>query len=201
MHNRSSKMIAVLLVSFALTGAATAEIIEMEVNDLLSSANLIDRTNPIFSDVGVITLGLPVADIGDVDIFKIDLLAADLLLANTTGIAGNPIGSDPDTILALVDPAGTIIAFDDDDAQGFGSNFTVEIPNDGTYFIATSGFGDTSSSDPVGQTFGVTSFIGAHNETGPYILTVSVVPEPVTAAFACLGIMGIGLLVRRHGGV
>jgi hypothetical protein len=191
MIRTATRVAAVLLASFALTSYAT--IIESEPNNTLATADPLGRVGSgNFATVGTVSL----AGVGDVDVFSIDLFGGEYVMANTAGIAGSPIGLDPDTIIALVDSAGTIIEFDDDDSQSFGSNYTYLVPASGTYYVAVSGFGD-SSGTPVGQTFGSTSFIGNHLETGPYILTVSVVPEPAALALASLGCLALGFLRRR----
>ena len=194
MSYRSIQFSVALLAACLVCQVTRAAIIELEPNDVLADATPIPRVGGNFADVGVARLG---GSGGDVDVFSIDLFPGEFVLANTAGIEGTPIGSSPDTIVALVDPSGTIIEYDDDDAQSFGSNFTFEIVTDGTYYIAVSGFGD-STSPQIGQMFGDTSFIGDHTERGNYILTVSVVvPEPATLATVLIALVGVGCLMRR----
>lgn len=195
MMNRMTTFALTLIASLALIGNAGGEIIEMETNDLLADATPLGRNATAFADVGIINLS---AGGGDVDVFSIDLFAGDFLMANTAGIASASIGSDPDTIISLVDPTGTIVEFDDDDSQSFGSNYTVLITTPGTYYVAVSGFGDSSVA-PIGEAFGTSSFTGAHTEEGKYILTVSVVPSPAANTLAFLGLVACGVLRRRLG--
>jgi hypothetical protein len=123
------------------------------------------------------------AGAGDVDFYRLDLQAGDVLSAMTAPLAGLSGNFDvPDTMLALFDSSGVMLVINDDagdlgeDPAGvldsdfptagdvFGSALRAVIPATDTYYLGVTGFGDDG-------------FVGAHGEGGSYGLLVSV-PEP-----------------------
>jgi hypothetical protein len=137
------------------------------------------------SRVGV---GSLTAGAADVDFFSVTLGAGDVLSAMTTPME-SPFAA-PDTLLGVFDTSGTLVFFNDDGGAGwdgapvtnFGSAVRFVAPSAGTYFLGVTGFGDPDF-DGIG-----------HGESGPYGLTLSVVPAPGTLALGA----GLGLLALRR---
>lgn len=129
-------------------------------NDLIETAGIqISRAAEPDADAGDFAL-LP----GDVDFVGIGPLAVgDVITAVTTPLEGSGFSS-PDTILAVFDAAGSLVAYNDD-AGGVspGSALAFEVVSDGDYFVAVSGYGDPT-------------FEGIHGKSGRYALTISLVP-------------------------
>ena len=119
---------------------------------------------------------------GDVDFFRLDLKAGDVLSAMTAPLDDPGVSFDyPDTMLGLFDSSGTNLLVENDDAGDYGESFLDEdlasdfpfdggvygsalrafIPVDGTYYLAVTGYEDYD-------------FVGAHEEFGPYALLVGV---------------------------
>lgn len=147
-------------------------------NNVPAGAGVIPITS-IDSAVAVANL----VGVGDVDWYQIGLVSGEVLTAITTPLGNLPLFSDPDTVMAVFAADGTTILTSNDDAgAGFGSAVRWQATYTGVHYIAVSGFPD----------FG---FTGAHAESGPYALTVSVVPEP-----AALGLIlaGLAFVLRRR---
>ena len=157
---------------------------------LPASALLVDvePDNNLFltAPTGIVRQATPVADVGvfeltesDVDFVKIEgLIAGDIVNIMTTPML-EPFDF-PDTDLALVDAFGFEIAFNDDLGDSLGSALQVLIEEDGDYFARVAGF------DP-------------EFDTGPYALTISIVPipEPGTALLLGGGLLAVAGLRRR----
>jgi len=95
---------------------------------------------------------------GDVDIFKLDLSAGTALVADTeTASSGKP-----DTMLALYDAEGTLIAFNDD-FTGRESRLVHTVGEDGTYYLVVAAW-DGDNPDNV--------------TTGNYLLTLTQLDRP-----------------------
>jgi hypothetical protein len=73
---------------------------------------------------------------GDFDYFKLTgARAGQVLVADT-----DTPNSDLDTVVALLDPSGFLIAFNDQDGVDNDSLMTVTIPTDGDYYVLVLGF-------------------------------------------------------------
>ena len=169
-----------------------------------------DATNSALGGADLLTLGtfdsqvavntLASDTTGDVDFYRIDLSAGDVLTVMTAPLASLSDDFDsPDTMIIMFDSAGTIL-FDDDQAGGPFSDLAADTfstteangsalhflaPATDTYYFAVTGFDDPTA-------------IGDHNWVGDYALLVSRVPEPATLTL--LGLAGMALMWRRHVG-
>jgi len=182
-------------VVLASVSVASAAIMDSEPNNTPATA----------SPIGYIPGGTNFADVGvagftanDVDFYSLPLNVGDFLTVTTFPTQINFL--QPDTILALIDPSGTIVSFNDDTLGTSGSDGSTIVHQAtvaGNYSLAVSGFGDFI--DAIVGSTNVAAIDGNHNETGSYILTVSVVPvvpEPVTLGLA--GGLGLLALRRKH---
>lgn len=70
----------------------------------------------------------------DFDFFALEVAEGNSIIANT-------IGSDADTVIAVYDSEGTLVAADDDGAgQGFSSALSYSVPESGRYYLAVMGY-------------------------------------------------------------
>ncbi|MEN1678545.1 MAG: PEP-CTERM sorting domain-containing protein [Planctomycetota bacterium] len=138
---------------------------------------------------------------GDVDFYRVDLVAGDVLTAMTAPLGGlSDDFDDPDTMIIVMDSNGNIL-LDDDEAGGpfsdlgintfgttdaHGSAVHFLAPATDSYFFAVTGFPDELA-------------IGSHSEQGAYALLVSrarVIPEPSALALVLAG--GLVCKTRRR---
>ena len=135
----------------------------------------------------------------DVDFYRLNLRAGDVLSAITAPLADLNAGFDaPDTMLGLFNAGGTLLLFSDDAGDdplpagppgsdyplgdGFGSAFRAEITTTGTYFLGVTGFGDNN-------------FVGTHGESGSSALLVGV-PEPSTVILLVTSLVALAAARR-----
>lgn len=139
---------------------------------------------------------------GDVDHYRVELSEGDVFTAMTAPLGDLPFTFDtPNTVLYVLDADGNII-FDDDETgdffqesdytdylgahDGFGSGLHFLVPEDGAYYLAVTGYPDTSDLD------------GFHGQEGRYGLLVSRI-APVPEVNAVGGVALIGLVWRFAG--
>ncbi len=88
----------------------------------------------------------------DVDITRIDLHKADVLVIDVNGLTGNG------TVVRVFDAFGTQLAFDDNSGTGFDSELVFSAPSLSSFFFAISGDGNSTYNglDGTGTTPGTT---------------------------------------------
>lgn len=99
----------------------------------------------------------------DFDVYAVDLTAGLSLVADTSG-------QTTDTILALYDPAGEVVAADDDGGTGFASLLTYAAETSGTHYLLVGGYSSAGPlpADPTDSGSGA----GGADE-GPYDLAIT----------------------------
>jgi hypothetical protein len=166
-------------------------------NQTIEGADLISVT------AGTARVGVMHLVDSDVDFFRLDLKAGDVLSAMVAPLGDPGVSFDsPDTVLGLFDSSGTNLIETNDDSGGYVTTI-VFTPDEEIFFSP-----DLSSDYPydpfggLGSTlrasiaadgayylavtgYGDDDFTGLHPETGAYALLVGVsVPEPGSAMFA-----------------
>ena len=197
MENRYGRTIGLLTAVLALSSSVCwATFIESETNDSRAVADLIPRGPAIWADAGVMELTL-----GDMDFFSIRLEEGEILMAATTPL--EELFAMPDTILGLFDDKAALdealLVLNDnagssdpgDSEENLGSKIEYQATAGATYYIGVTGYDDFDfdrESDTINPGY-------LHDETGAYVLTVTVIPEPATLSLFAIGL--IPFLRRR----
>ncbi|MDG4832002.1 PPC domain-containing protein [Solwaraspora sp. WMMD1047] len=100
---------------------------------------------------------------GDFDFYSLSAAAGDVVTVDID----TPDGGSLDSVVALYDEAGEIVALNDDSVDGLDSLLTYEVTVAGTYFVLVTGF-PVLPNDP----FDSGSGTGADSE-GPYAVSIS----------------------------
>ncbi|HUN82376.1 MAG TPA: pre-peptidase C-terminal domain-containing protein [Phycisphaerae bacterium] len=138
-------------------------------DNITNNGTLLSNPCSLSGDSGIGTLAA-----GDQDYFRVDLTAGCYVNLETTPMTVFP--TTPDTVMEVLNSALTQIALNDDagGVNGGGTNrgsaIHLLIPATGTYYVHVYGFNN--------------------GETGSYLFTAGVSPEPAT-----LALLGAGLLV------
>ncbi|WP_218082918.1 pre-peptidase C-terminal domain-containing protein [Anthocerotibacter panamensis] len=179
-------LVAVVLGASLLWGnpAGAATFTELEPNDSIATAQFLNSSDSTINVIGTKNnttfQGTPPNDTADY--YSFFAAAGDLFDVETSVLQA--LGSsNRDTILALYDPQGGLVQFDDDsgvDASSLISAFLIQ--NSGTYFVAVSGFGDPG--DPLNGGNGI--FTGGGDSNFRYQLQIRRVPEPATLLGLCV---------------
>jgi len=186
------------LALFAIASPAAALLGDHEPsNDIIATTAIqLVPDSPVASDGGMFALTIGG---GDIDFIGIGgLLAGDVVTVLTTPLVDAPDFEIPDTIVGVFDSAGTELCEGDDAFNndldnfptGFGSLCRLQVPADGDYYVAATGFS-------------VVPFDGSHLEEGAYSLTVSVtvLPEPGLLLQLVFGALGVVVLDKHRRGV
>jgi hypothetical protein len=157
-------LLAVLLLAPLAAGAELLDD-EPDNNALATAGTSIEPPNGTSFDADSGTFTLTPGDLDFVGFS--DLETGDVLTAITTPLEDEHLET-PDTVIALQDSEGTVLAEgtfgvnnDDESGRGLGALIRFEISSFDDYYIVVTGAGDTGYS-------------GDHSEAGSYVLTLSV---------------------------
>lgn len=165
---------ATLGLTSSLAFAVGSSVNEVEPNDSLITSQSLGSLSGALAILGQL-------ETEDVDFYSFTLQADTLFSASVFDFTPDRL-DDHDSVIALFDSGGTMLASDDDEGIGLLSSLSFHILQAGTYHMAISGFPDFD-------------FVGDHGENFSYVLVIAASPIPAPAGFAIL--VGMGLMGRR----
>lgn len=143
-------------------------------DNITNNGTLLSNPCSLSGDSGIGTLAA-----GDQDYYRLDLTAGCYVNLETTPMTVFP--TTPDTTMEVLNSALVQIAFNDDGGgvNGGGTNrgsaIHLLVPTTGTYYVHVAGF--------------------SNSQTGTYLFTAGVSPEPATLALLAAGLL---VVARRR---
>jgi hypothetical protein len=159
-----------------------ADVVEFEPNNTCETAQYVGWLSDATTVRGELHVDYGVEPPArDVDFYAFEAEPGSVLRASLLG-ASSGAGSLVDPVLGLYDSSCRLIDWNDDGSTGLDSAITFEVPEDGAFVLAASGFPD----------FG---FSGDHMEEGGYALVIAEPPPAIGSISGRIvdGVTGVGL--------